>query len=156
MPSPSGQLLKVVIRDSSWLTPDISHTLILPDAILPGGQVTIPGQLRAQICHETTPRESGSPLSELDTVSLLCYSERLRRAVPELSGGYEFKVEYPLRLGRPTCMDCMTRNDEMAVYWTVSFKKVFFWLVLIQDRWRTYRPKHSEIRVPANAVPEPS
>jgi hypothetical protein len=120
MPSPSGQLLKVVIRASPWLIPDISLPLIIPDSILAGKEATVPGQLRAQICHETIPRGSGIPLFELDTVSLFCYSERVRRAVPELSGRHEIKVEYPLRLGRPTYMDCMTRNDEMSIYWAVS------------------------------------
>lgn len=119
MPSPSGQVLKVVIRASQWLVPDISAPLILPDSIPPGGQVRVPGELWAFIRHEWVRRNSGQALYAKDTVSLQAYSERLNRTVPEFSGGVDIIVQYPLQLSKPTYMDCMTKADEMTIAWLV-------------------------------------
>jgi hypothetical protein len=125
MPSPSGQLIKVVIRESRWLEPDTSDPLILPDSILPGHQAVIPGTLRALIRHETVPRGSGKALVDDEVVSLLGYSERLRRSIPEFSGGSSIVIQYPLQLSLPSYIDCMTKVEEMTISWTV---RVFLYL----------------------------
>lgn len=124
MPSPSGQLLNVVIRESLWLKPDTAAPLILPDGIMPNRQASIPGQLKALIRHEKTPRESGEVLNSRDTVSLIGYSPRLRRSIPEFSGGVPIIVQYPLELTPPAYMDCMEKSDEMTVSWTVRIPRV--------------------------------
>jgi len=121
MPSPSGQFLKVVIRESSWLEPDTTAPLTLPDSIMPSCRASIPGQLRAFIRHERTDRESGIPLYARDTVSLLSYSERLRRSVPEFSGSVPIIIQYPLELIAPAHMDAMEKGDEMTVSWMVTY-----------------------------------
>lgn len=121
MPSPSRQLLKVVIKASQWLAPDVSTPLLLPDSIPPGGQVRVPGELWAFIRHERVRRNSGQALYASDTVSLQAYSARLNRIVPEFSGGVPIIVQYPLQLSKPTYMDCMTKADEMTIAWLVIY-----------------------------------
>lgn len=120
MPSPSGNLIKVVIRNSRWLEPETTAPLNIPNSILPGHQAKIPGQLRALIRHEQTQRKSGQQLLDNDTVMLLAYSERLRRAVPEFSGAVPISIQYPLQLMSPAYMNCMTKADEMEISWIVS------------------------------------
>lgn len=124
MPSPSGRLLKIVIKASAWLAPDISAPLILPDSIPSGGRFRVPGKLRAFIRHESAPRPSGQALHANDTVSLQAYSERLNRVVPEFSGGVPIIVQYPLQMSAPQYMDCMTKGDEMTVAWLVTYSKI--------------------------------
>jgi hypothetical protein len=84
MPSPSGQVIKVVIRSSAWLEPDTTAPLILPDSISPNGRVAIPGRLQALIRHERTSRESGEILNG--------FSERLHRSIPEFLGNIPIVV----------------------------------------------------------------
>lgn len=109
----------MVIRESDWLEPDTTAPLTIPDSILPNRVARILGQLRALIRHESTNRKSGEALNVRDTVSLLAYSPRLLRSVPEFSGGVPIIVQYPLQLPVPVYMDCMEKGDEMTVSWLV-------------------------------------
>jgi hypothetical protein len=120
MPSPSNNRIKVVIRDSLWLEPDATAPLIVPNSIPPNHQATIPGQLKALIRHERHARKSGEQLNGNDTITLLAYSERLKRAVPEFSGAYPIVIQYPLQLPWPAYINCMTKADEMTMSWNVS------------------------------------
>jgi hypothetical protein len=151
MPSPSGQVIKVVIRSSAWLEPDTTAPLILPDSISPNGRVAIPGRLQALIRHERTSRESGEILNERDTVSLLGYSERLHRSIPEFSGNIPIVVQYPLQLARPVYMDCMEKCDEMTISWMVISLPVQLSVVYLQllgeqcfdcDIWSFQKPSN--------------
>jgi len=121
MPSPSGNLIKVVIRNSQWLEPETSAPLNMPNSIPPNHKAIIPGQIRALIRHEKSQRKSGQQLLESDTVILLAYSERLQRAVSEFSGGVQVKIQYPVQLTSPAYMNCMTKEDQMEISWIVSF-----------------------------------
>jgi hypothetical protein len=134
MPSPSGQLIKVVIRESTWLEPDTNAPLTLPDSIMPQRQARIPGQLRAFIRHETVYREPGKVLNDHDTVSLLAYSQRLRRSIPEFSGGVPIIVQYPLQLIPLAYMDCMEKSEAMTISWTVIFFPSVLILLFTQVR----------------------
>lgn len=138
MPSPSGQLLKMVIRESPWLQPDTTAPLSFPDSIKPNQPARISGQLRALICHETVPREQGVVLRGTDTVSLLGYSERLHRSIPEFSGGVPIVVQYPLQLTVPAYMDCMTKSDEMMVSWMVCGLHTFFIIIYLHRLGEQY------------------
>lgn len=141
MPSPSGQLIKVVIRSSTWLEPDTTTPIILPDSIMPNERAEIPSQLRALIRHEVKHRDSGERLNERDTVSLLAYSERLHRAIPEFSGGVHIIIQYPLQLACKSYVDCMEKGDEMTMSWTVTH--LFFQLTFMQvnsGRSKTFQP----------------
>lgn len=120
MPSPSDNLIKVVIRESQWLKPDTSAPLSIPNSIPSSHQATIPGQLRAFIRHEQSERKSGEQLLGNDTVTLLAYSERLERAVPEFSGAVPIIIQYPLQFPYPAYINCMTKADEMTMSWIVS------------------------------------
>lgn len=120
MPSPSGQLIKIVIRSSTCLEPETSGPLNLPDSIVPGGRVVVPGQLRALIRPEKNHRADGEELLLEDNVSLLAYSERLVRSIPEFSGGVPIIVQYPLQVPRPVYMNCLQKGDEMAIKWMVN------------------------------------
>src|ERR1700753_509207 len=123
MPSPSGALLKVVVRETPWLRPDVSAPLTIPDSIQPGRLARVPGQLKAFIIHETSPRTPGVRLYEKETVSLLGYSERLNRAVPEFAGGVNIVIQCPLQLSAPAYMDCMTKVEQMSISWMVRMEQ---------------------------------
>jgi hypothetical protein len=120
MPSPSGNLIKVVVRESQWLKPETSTPLDIPNSIPPNHQVTIPGQLRAFIRHEQKRRKHGTQLLGKDTVTLLAYSERLKREVPEFNGGVPIIIQYPLQFSYPAYINCMTKADKMKMSWIVS------------------------------------
>jgi hypothetical protein len=120
MPSPSGNLIKVVIKESQWLKPETSTPLDIPNSIPPTHKATIPGQLRAFIRHEQSGREHGTQLLMNDTVILLAYSERLERKVPEFSGAVPIVVQYPLQFPYPAYLNCMTKADKMTMSWMVS------------------------------------
>jgi len=124
MPSPSGQLICVIIRESPWLDPDTTNPLVIPDSILSGQTARIPGELRAFIRHETSSRGPGEKLECEHTVSLLAYSSRLHRSIPEFWGGVSITIQYPIVLPPPSCMDCMTKDNEMRITWTVSIAAV--------------------------------
>ena len=93
---------------------------MLPDGIPPNQEVRIPGILKALILHETKPQAPGNSLCADETVSLLAYSKRLSRAIPEFSGRHHIKIQYPLKLGPPRYLDCVTKDDQARVSWTVS------------------------------------
>lgn len=120
MPSPSGNRIKIVIRQSQWLQPETTTPIVLPNSIPIGQEIMVPGQLKALVRHEQSPRGSGQQLLANDTIRLLAYSERLKRAVPEFSGGVPIVIQYPLKLASPAFVDCMTKADEMTMSWIVS------------------------------------
>ena len=130
MPSPSGSLLKIVINNSIWLEPDWLNPLIVLDSIEPNTSAMVPGQLKAFIRHETNNRISGARLCAKDAISLLAYSERLRRRVPEFSTTLPIVIQYPLRLPAPAYLDCITNADEMSISWKVRKKLPFEYFII--------------------------
>jgi hypothetical protein len=119
MPSPSGNLLKVLIRASPWLQPDTSTPLTIPDSIRPNQEVLIPGQLRAFIRHEWRDRLPGQALLDTETVSLIGYSERLCRLIPEFSGGVKIDIRYPIEMTAPIYHNCITKAHKRTASYSV-------------------------------------
>src|SRR5438034_658608 len=93
---------------------------MLPDGIRPNEGVDLSGFLKAFIRHETEPRAPGHHLCVKKIVSLLAYSERLSRANLEFSVQKDITIQYPLRLSPPGFLDCVTKNDQARLSWTVS------------------------------------
>jgi hypothetical protein len=122
MPSPSGQLIKVVIRDCPWLAPDTSAPLALPDSILPNRRAKVPGQLRALVRYKTTHREPG-------VVSLLAYSQRLYRSIPEFN----------VAVGGDTTLNMSLGNDS----WRGTFKSEVHREPHMLDQLQTEDAAHS-------------
>ena len=119
MPSPPGALLKVVIRGTQFLAADTSAPLVMPGSIPPNTSVGVPGELKAFIRQEGTARNPGQVLRVEDTVSLIGYSERLCREIPEFSNGTKLIIQYPVQLASPAHLDCMTKAEEMTISWMV-------------------------------------
>lgn len=144
MPSPKGNILKVLIRQTPWLEPVISEPLELPREIAPGAIVRLPGVLKALIKNETAVRPPSTTFYAQDTVSLIAYFERLHRSLPEFSGGVQVKYEYPLVMSTPKYLDCVVKGEVVRFSWLVCIVKTsgcIRSLSLISDRSRTTLPR---------------
>lgn len=121
MPSPKGNILKILIRPTPWLEPVSSEPLELPREIAPGAIVRVPGVLRALIKNESVPRAPGTTFHAQDTVALVAYFERLQRSLPEFAGGIEVAYQYPLVMSVPKYLDCVAKGDLVQFSWMVCF-----------------------------------
>lgn len=87
---------------------------------MPNRQGRVSGELRALIRHEKKRRGPGITFQNKEIVSLLAYSPRLCRAIPEFTWRSRIVVQYPVQLIPPTYMDCMEKGNEMITTWTVQ------------------------------------
>ncbi|KAJ9138070.1 hypothetical protein NKR23_g8697 [Pleurostoma richardsiae] len=120
MPSPKGNILKVLVQPTSWLEPVAAEPLELPREIQPGATVRVPGILRAFIKYEFSPRAVGTALCARDTVRLVAFFERLQRRLPEFGGGADVMYRYPLVMSPPKYLDCVAKGDMVRFSWTIK------------------------------------
>tara|TARA_R110002003_G_scaffold48_37_gene4252 strand:+ start:21914 stop:23083 length:1170 start_codon:yes stop_codon:yes gene_type:complete len=121
MPSPKGNVLKILIRSTPWLEPVALEPLELPREIRPGAIVGVHGVLRALIKNETVGRPSGTTFQANDTLALVAFFERLQRSLPEFSGGVNVIYRYPIVMSVPKYLDCVAKGDMVQFSWTVRF-----------------------------------
>lgn len=119
MPSPRYNPLHVHIGATPWLEPDLTQLLELPRGIPPGAAVAVPGVLRALIRNEHDQRPAGAFFHAEDTVSLVAYSQRLRRRVPEFRGSQPVVYQYPLIMSTPKFLDAVAIGDRVKFSWMV-------------------------------------
>ncbi|KAF2259686.1 hypothetical protein CC78DRAFT_555936 [Lojkania enalia] len=119
MPSPKGNVLKILIQPTPWLEPVVSEPLELPREIPPGATVKVPGVLSALIKNESSIRAPGTTFYAQDTVALTAYSPRLQRPLPEFFGGVKVTYQYPLIMSIPKHLDCVAKGDVVRFSWMI-------------------------------------
>ncbi|KAM7206582.1 hypothetical protein V8F20_002708 [Naviculisporaceae sp. PSN 640] len=119
MPSPRYIPLHVHIRPTPWLEPDMTQLVELPLDIPPGATMRVPGCIRALVRKESSQRRAGKLFRAEDTVSLVAFSKRLKRRVPEFSGSKQVVYQYPVSMSRPKFLDAVTIGDRVKFSWTV-------------------------------------
>ncbi|KAH7081221.1 hypothetical protein BKA63DRAFT_549959 [Paraphoma chrysanthemicola] len=120
MPSPKGNVLKILIRSTPWLEPVALEPLELPRDILPGATVSVHGVLKAFIKNETGKRPPGTTFKVYDTVVLVAFFERLGRTLPEFSGRVDVSYQYPMVMTAPKYLDCVAKGDMVQFSWTIA------------------------------------
>jgi hypothetical protein len=122
MPSPTTRSIQLLVEGTQWLEPVATEPLMLPCAIQPGQEVTVPGILRALIRNETAERPAGVRLDAKDVVRVAAvFNERLNRPIPDFSIDVEIPIRYPIRLDPPTYLDCVAKGDKVRFKWVVSY-----------------------------------
>ncbi|KAF8855606.1 hypothetical protein BDZ45DRAFT_804902 [Acephala macrosclerotiorum] len=120
MPSPGSRSIHLLIQGTQYLEPITSEPVELPRSIQPGQEVEVPGVLRAFIRNEWSEKPLGQALNHFDNVQLLAtFHERLNRPVPNFCGLTQILIRYPLRLEKPTYLDCVGKGDRVRFKWVV-------------------------------------
>ena len=120
MPSPTSRSIHLLIQGTQFLQPITTEPLELPWSIQPGQEVEVPGVLRAFIRNEWAEKPLGQALNYLDNIQLLAiFHERLNRPLPHFCGSTQILIRYPLRLEKPTYLDCVAKGDRVRFKWVV-------------------------------------
>jgi hypothetical protein len=81
----------------------------------------VPGVLRAYIRNEWSEKPIGEDLDYDENVQLLAtFHERLNRPIPNFCRFTKVKIRYPLKLDRPTYLDCVPKGGNVRFKWVVS------------------------------------
>ncbi|KAH7137305.1 hypothetical protein B0J13DRAFT_639656 [Dactylonectria estremocensis] len=122
MPSPSASTVELLIQETSWLAPIATEPVWLPQSILPGQQVEIPGTLRAFIRNRVESPEMDKLEVTEDVRLVAIFNERMQRALPDFCDPSPIIITYPLTFSPPTYLDCVAKGDNVRFKWELHNK----------------------------------
>jgi hypothetical protein len=112
--------VRVLIHGTHWLDPISTEPVYLPKGIPVDEIVEVPGILRAFIMQERVSRRPGQALNAVEEVQLIATVGRVNRVIPEFKGSINIVIGYPLLLGPPKYLNCVSPGDSITFSWMVS------------------------------------